>query len=117
MELHMDSLFPELALPQPDVLWIPEFLSTAEHESLFAFCRDQMDWQQKSLFWQDRHVQIPRLLAWFGEVDYRYSGLYHPARAPGKRGACSAGHKRARALRELVNQVWNCCTALGVQRF
>jgi alkylated DNA repair dioxygenase AlkB len=79
MELHMDSLFPELALPQPDVLWLPDFLSMEEQQSLFEFCRDRLDWQQKSFFWQERQVPIPRLLAWFGEVDYRYSGLYHPA--------------------------------------
>ncbi|KVP39819.1 alpha-ketoglutarate-dependent dioxygenase AlkB family protein [Burkholderia ubonensis] len=77
----MDSLFPELALPRPDVLWLPEFLSSTENLALFDFCRDKISWQQKSLYWQERQVQIPRLLAWFGDVDYRYSGLHHPARA------------------------------------
>jgi len=92
----MDSLFPELALPQPDVVWLPEFLSTAEHQALFEFCRDQIDWQQKSLFWQERQVQIPRLLAWFGDVEYRYSGLFHPA--------CHMPHE-LRLLMEKVERV------------
>ncbi len=92
----MDSLFPELALPQPDVLWHPEFLSANDQESLFVFCRDEIDWQQKSLFWQERQVQIPRLLAWFGDVDYRYSGLHHPARAM---------PLKLRELREKLEQV------------
>jgi len=92
----MNSLFPELALPQPDVVWLPEFLSAAAQQSLFEFCRDQIDWQQKSLFWNDRQVHIPRLLAWFGDVDYRYSGLHHPARTM---------PPEIRALQEQVEQV------------
>lgn len=75
----MDSLFPELALPQPDVLWRPDFLTQDAQLRLFDFCRDQIAWRQHHIVRPERSVAIPRLLAWFGDVDYRYSGLHHPA--------------------------------------
>ncbi len=74
------DLFPDLALPQPDVLWAPQFLAPAEHESLFAFCRDEVPWEQKTVTFGAMPNKVPRLLAWFGDVDYRYSGIHHPAR-------------------------------------
>lgn len=76
----MDSLFPEINLPQPDVLWLPQFLTPEEHQALFTYCRDQIAWEQKSVVWYDKAVAIPRLLAWFGDVPYTYSGLVHPAK-------------------------------------
>jgi len=76
----MNSLFPEIALPQPDVLWLPDFLPEAEQLTLFDYCRDQIDWRQHHIVRPERHVAIPRLLAWYGDVDYRYSGLHHPAK-------------------------------------
>lgn len=30
----MGSLFPEIELPKPDVLWLPQFLTPEEHEAL-----------------------------------------------------------------------------------
>lgn len=76
----MASLFPEIELPKPDVLWLPQFLTPEEHQALFAFCRDEITWEQKSVVWYDKSVAIPRLLAWFGDVPYAYSGLVHPAK-------------------------------------
>lgn len=73
------SLFPELNLPSPDVLWEPRFLGCAEHDALLAFCRDDIEWGRKSASWYGQTVAIPRLLAWFGDVSYTYSGLHHPA--------------------------------------
>lgn len=75
----MDSLFPEIALPRPDVLWLPEFLTEEAQLTLFDYCRDQIGWRQHHIVRPERTVAIPRLLAWFGDVDYRYSGLHHPA--------------------------------------
>jgi alkylated DNA repair dioxygenase AlkB len=75
----MDSLFPEIALPSPDVLWLPEFLTESAQQSLFDYCHSQIDWRQHNIVRPERTVRIPRLLAWFGDVDYRYSGLHHPA--------------------------------------
>lgn len=75
----MDTLFPEIDLPQPDVLCL-SLLSKPEQDELFAFCRDKVNWEQKGVVWYDRPVSIPRLLAWFGDVPYAYSGLVHPAK-------------------------------------
>lgn len=75
----MASLISEIELPKPDVIWQPHFLSPAEHDALFAFCRDDVAWDQKHV-WSGKPVTIPRLLAWFGDVPYAYSGLVHPAR-------------------------------------
>lgn len=76
----MDSLFPEIALPQPDVLWLPDFLTEEAQQKLFAYCLDQIEWRQHHIVRPERTVAIPRLLAWYGDVDYRYSGLHHPAK-------------------------------------
>lgn len=75
----MATLVPDIDLPQPDVLWL-SFLSQAEQDALFMFCRDQVAWEQKGVVWHDRPVTVPRLLAWFGDVPYAYSGLEHPAK-------------------------------------
>lgn len=74
------ELFPELALPAPEVLWLPTFLSEGEHSALFDYCRDDIAWERKTVTWQGRTVAIPRLLAWYGDVEYAYSGVVHPAR-------------------------------------
>lgn len=65
------SFFSDFLGPFPDVLWSSDFLSTDEHAELFRFCRDEIAWQSKG---------VPRLLAWFGDVSYQYSGIHHPAR-------------------------------------
>jgi alkylated DNA repair dioxygenase AlkB len=91
----MDSLFPEIALPQPDVLWLPHFLTEEAHLRLFEFCLSEIDWRQHHIVRPERSVAIPRLLAWYGDVDYRYSGLHHPAKPM---------PAELQALKELVEQ-------------
>jgi alkylated DNA repair dioxygenase AlkB len=65
--------------PTPDVLWASQFLSEAEQEALFAWCRDDVAWKYMELYPAGRAVPIPRGLAWFGDVPYSYSGLTHKA--------------------------------------
>ena len=64
----------------PD-LW-PEFLSPTEAYSLFARCRDDLDWQVESFPIFGRTLAVPRLVTWAGEaaLDYRYAGRSHVAR-------------------------------------
>lgn len=76
----MSSLFPEIELPQPDAIYESAFLSESEQQALFTFCRDQVTWEQKTVAWSEKVTAIPRLLAWFGDVPYAYSGLIHPAK-------------------------------------
>ena len=65
--------------PAPDVLWAPLFLTQAEQEELFGWCRDDVVWKYMELYAAGRAVPIPRGLAWFGDVPYSYSGLTHKA--------------------------------------
>lgn len=65
---------------EPDVLWLPDFLSREESDQAFHYCQSHLPWESKSVFWDGREIKIPRLLAWFGDVPYAYSGLAHPAR-------------------------------------
>ncbi|WP_339858467.1 alpha-ketoglutarate-dependent dioxygenase AlkB [Thalassospira alkalitolerans] len=36
-------------------------------------------WQQEIAKMMGREIAVPRLTAWYGDVAYRYSGVYHPA--------------------------------------
>lgn len=65
--------------PVPDVLWAHAFLTEAEQEALFEWCRDQVKWKYLDLYPGGKAVPIPRGLAWFGDVPYSYSGLTHQA--------------------------------------
>ena len=38
-----------------------------------------MAWEERSVNFGGRRVAVPRLLAWYGEVAYRYGGFTHPA--------------------------------------
>lgn len=80
LESAVDSLFPELALPRPDVLWLPDFLPPPEQKALFDYCQAQLAWEQKYVVPAGTPIAIPRLLAWFGDVPYAYSGVHHPAK-------------------------------------
>jgi len=73
------ALFAPEAVPEPDVLWAAAFLSEAEQQELFAWCRDQIDWKYVDLYVGGKSVPVPRGLAWFGDVPYSYSGLTHKA--------------------------------------
>lgn len=75
------DLFPDPLNPRPDVLSDPRFLSEAEHLELMAWCTTNVPWRDMSInFGGGVERAIPRRLAWFGDVDYAYSGLNHPAK-------------------------------------
>lgn len=73
------SLFAEspLDLPDADLRFIPDWLDAATADAWFARLLDETPWQQPSVFLHGRHYPVPRLLAWYGEVPYGYSGLSH----------------------------------------
>jgi alkylated DNA repair dioxygenase AlkB len=39
-----------------------------------------VDWQKETLFLFGRHIQVPRLTAWYGDAAYTYSGVRHEPR-------------------------------------
>ncbi|MGH9106920.1 MAG: alpha-ketoglutarate-dependent dioxygenase AlkB family protein [Acidimicrobiales bacterium] len=59
-----------------DGAWLPE----AEADALLGELMGGLDWRQEHARFGSREVPLPRLTAWYGDVGYRYSGVYHPAR-------------------------------------
>jgi alkylated DNA repair dioxygenase AlkB len=52
----------------------PEWLSHAEADSMLAALRDELLWEQREIVLFGRRVLQPRLIAWAGDLGYRYSG-------------------------------------------
>jgi alkylated DNA repair dioxygenase AlkB len=57
--------------------WLPP----DESAQLLSDLRQQLEWSEQTITLFGRRVLQPRLIAWAGTVDYRYSGLTLPARA------------------------------------
>ncbi|WP_409420763.1 alpha-ketoglutarate-dependent dioxygenase AlkB [Pseudaeromonas sp. ZJS20] len=55
--------------------WYPDFLAPAEAETWQQRLTEQIPWRQQAIRLFGRWVDQPRLVAWFGTLDYRYSGL------------------------------------------
>lgn len=78
--MYAADLFPdEVTAPRPDILSEPRFLSEVEHAELLAWCLAEVPWKDMVLSFGERVTAIPRRLAWFGDVEYAYSGLRHAA--------------------------------------
>jgi alkylated DNA repair dioxygenase AlkB len=52
----------------------PEWLPRAEADSMLAALRDELLWEQREIVLFGRRVLQPRLIAWAGDLGYRYSG-------------------------------------------
>jgi alkylated DNA repair dioxygenase AlkB len=52
----------------------PEWLARAEADSMLAALRDELLWEQREIVLFGRRVLQPRLIAWAGDLGYRYSG-------------------------------------------
>ena len=57
-------------------LW-PEFLDSAESQSLFQDLEKHVQWKQEPILMFGKRVMQPRLTAWYGDpgAAYRYSGI------------------------------------------
>lgn len=73
------ELFNDFFGPYPDLYVNAKFLSQAEHDILFDYLVHQIAWETKHASFSGQMVAIPRQIAWFGDVDYSYSGLQHKA--------------------------------------
>lgn len=56
-----------------------DWLAPAEADDVFEALMDRPDWEQKPIRVFGREVLQPRMMAWAGELPYRYSGLTLPA--------------------------------------
>ncbi|MBJ6107459.1 alpha-ketoglutarate-dependent dioxygenase AlkB [Hymenobacter sp. BT523] len=66
-----------LTLPQADLLFDPAFLPAAEADALLAQLTAEVAWEQRSIRLFGQEFPQPRLTAWYGdpEARYTYSGL------------------------------------------
>src|SRR5262247_1915742 len=63
--------------------WIehdPAWLSREEDRLALAALRDELEWEQREIVLFGRRVLQPRLIAWAGDLGYRYSGQTLEAR-------------------------------------
>lgn len=63
-----------------EVYYVSEFFDTIESDNYFRSLCDNILWQQEPVKIFGKEVMQPRLTAWFGEKDYRYSGITMKAR-------------------------------------
>jgi len=59
----------------------PRWLSGPEADQALAALRDELRWEQRAIVLFGRRVLQPRLIAWAGDLGYRYSGQTLPPRA------------------------------------
>jgi len=50
--------------------WLP----SPEADAVLAALRDELPWEQREIVLFGRRILQPRLIAWAGDVGYRYSG-------------------------------------------
>lgn len=55
--------------------FIPDFLPVSEADRLLEICLERPDWAQLPIVVFGKEVMQPRLMAWEGDLPYRYSGL------------------------------------------
>src|SRR5262252_2414845 len=52
----------------------PAWVARPEADAALVALRDELDWEQREIVIFGRRVLQPRLIAWAGELGYRYSG-------------------------------------------
>ena len=57
-----------------------EYYSAGHAQEVFENLRDQLDWEHRDIVVFGKPVKQPRLIAWAGDIEYRYSGQTLPAR-------------------------------------
>jgi alkylated DNA repair dioxygenase AlkB len=73
----------------------PGWLPREEADLALAALRDELGWEQREIVIFGRRILQPRLIAWAGELGYRYSGQtleprpFTPPRRPGSSRGCA----------------------------
>lgn len=65
---------------KPQVFELDLFETEEDKQYLFDMCKS-ISWQAHTIKIQGKEIPIPRLIAWFGDVNYTYSGITHYAQA------------------------------------
>lgn len=60
-----------------EVLFMPNFFNRVESDKLFRKLFETIQWQQDQIQFYGKTLNIPRLTAWYGDLDksYTYSGI------------------------------------------
>ena len=58
-----------------------DYYSRADSSSVFERLRDELEWEHRDIVVFGKAVKQPRLIAWAGDIEYRYSGQTLPIRA------------------------------------
>ena len=69
-----------MALPHGFML-LPGIFDPASSEAHLRSLLDELDWEEQRFTIYGRTMPMPRLIAMYGPVGYRYSGVVHPPRA------------------------------------
>lgn len=62
-----------------EVLLLRDIMEPDDADRTFERLKGTIVWQQETAKIHGKEMPVPRLTAWYGEVAYRYSGVYHPA--------------------------------------
>jgi alkylated DNA repair dioxygenase AlkB len=62
----------------PEVFELDLFETPEDKKYLFDMCK-KLDWKTHTIKIQGKEFLVPRLIAWYGEVNYKYSGITHYA--------------------------------------
>ena len=65
-------------MTKPQVFELDLFETEQNKQYLFDMCKS-LNWQAHSIHIQGKEIPVPRLIAWFGDVNYTYSGITHHA--------------------------------------
>jgi alkylated DNA repair dioxygenase AlkB len=65
----------------PGFTLIADCFDAAASDAYLAALHDGLDWEAQQFTMYGRTVPMPRLIAMYGPVGYRYSGVVHPPRA------------------------------------
>ena len=60
------------ALPE-GFCWLPQFLPPAKADHAFSALKTELNWQAQTLHLYGREVMQPRLVAWYGDPQARYT--------------------------------------------
>src|SRR5437867_10992105 len=66
-----------MRIPLTSGAWLdydPGWLSLAEADQALGALRDELAWEQREIVLFGRRILQPRLIAWAGDLGYRYSG-------------------------------------------
>ena len=83
-DFHNGNLLKDVS-PHPDVLLMPDasvyfyrdFFSKEESDRIFQELLEDIAWQQDTIKYYGKEINLPRLTAWYGEVEayYTYSNI------------------------------------------